>query len=93
VANPAEWILLVKRYSHTAVAAKRYTATAFLAGVLARMGQRGELATHVGDATGRWSYNRMCGYYSLYPEPPWESRTTWAESGLSVTYVPGQTEL
>lgn len=31
--NPKDWAFLVERYSHTAIAAKRYTATAFLSGV------------------------------------------------------------
>jgi len=91
--NPKEWNFLIERYSHTAVAAKRYTATAFLAGVLGRLWQRGAVATRGGPATGRWSYNGTCGYHALSPEPTSESRLSWADSGFTVEYVPGQVEV
>lgn len=92
LANPADWAFLIERYSHTAVAAKRYTATAFLAGVLGRLGERRTIAIHAGPATGRWAYNGRCGYYALPPEPGWDNRKTWADSGLTMAYVPGQVE-
>ena len=93
VANPKDWAFLMQRYSHTAVAAKRYTATAFLAGVLARLCERSAVSVRDGQATGRWSYNGRCGYYTLPPEPDWNKRLTWEGSGLTVEYVPGQTEV
>jgi len=91
--NPAEWMFLLERYSHTAVAAKRYTVSAFLGGVLGRLWRRGTVAGVMGPATGRWAYNRRCGYYALPPGPDSDIRLTWEESCLTVEYVPGQTEL
>lgn len=91
-AHPADWQFLIDRYSHTAVAAKRYTATAFLGGVLGRLWRAGDIAGFTGPATGRWSYNREVGYWSLFPEPPQDRRLTWADTGHTMGYVPGQTE-
>ena len=93
MANPEDWHFLVDRYSHTAVAAKRYTVSAFLGGVLGRLWRNGVLGGISGEATGRWSYNRTTGYWALFPEPDHDRRLSWADSGFTVEYVPGQTEV
>ncbi len=68
MANPEEWRFLVDRYSHTAVAAKRCTVSAFLGGILGRLWRSGAVAGFTKEATGRWSYNRTTGYWALFPE-------------------------
>ncbi len=93
MANPEDWHFLVDRYSHTAVAAKRYTVSAFLGGVLGRLWRNGAVGGISGAATGRWSYNRTTGYWALFPEPDHDRRLSWADSGFTVEYVPGQTEV
>ena len=92
VANPEQWRFLMDRYGHTAVAAKQYTVSAFLGGVLGRLWRSGVVAGFTGEATGRWAYNRTTGYWALFPEPDRSSRLSWADSGFTVEYVPGQTE-
>ena len=52
-ANPKDFALLVDRYGHTAVAAKRYTASAFLAKALGDLSRSGAVLFHEGPATGR----------------------------------------
>lgn len=91
LANPIPWAFLVDRYSHTAIAPKQYTVSAFLGGVLGRMWKNGTIAGHIGPATGRWHYNGTTGYWALHPEPPRDQVATWADSGYTVDYVPGQT--
>lgn len=93
LAHPQDWQFLMDRYSHTAVAAKRYTVSAFLGGVLGRLWRRGVVASMTGEATGRWQYNRTTGYWALFPEPDRRHRLSWADSGFTVEYVPGQTEV
>jgi hypothetical protein len=92
-AKPEDWAMLVQRYGHTAIAAKRYTVSAFLGGTLGRLHRGGYVAYHHGPATGRWSYNGETSWYALHPEPDWRERLSWADSGATVDYVPGQTEL
>jgi len=93
LANPEDWRFLMDRYSHTAVAAKQYTVSAFLGGVLGRLWRRGLVGGIGGEATDRWSYNRTTGYWALLPEPDHDRRLSWADSGFTVEYVPGQTEV
>ena len=82
------------RYGHTAVAAKRYTVSAFLAATLGNLERAGAVAFHSGPATGRWAYNGTISvYWSLPPGPDWADRNSWEDSGLTVGYVPGQTEV
>ncbi|MFT3832630.1 MAG: hypothetical protein QM711_04830 [Micropruina sp.] len=88
-----EWAFLMDRYGHTAVAAKRYTASAFLAATLGNLERRGVVTCHAGPATGRWAYNSTISYWALPQAPDWTSRLSWADSGLTVAYVPGQTEV
>ena len=91
-ANPEDFARLVDRYGHTAVAAKKYTTSAFLALALGELSRRGTLLCRFGPATGRWSYNSQVSYWALPPEPTWDERLSWADSGLDVNYVPGSTE-
>lgn len=93
LAHPKDWAFLMDRYGHTAVATKQYTVSAFLAATLANLDRRGAVAFHAGPATGRWAYNSTISYWSLLPAPDWSSRISWEDSGLTVAYVPGQTEL
>lgn len=93
VSHPDDWTFLVERYGHTAIGAKRYTASAFLGGALGHLERGGYVAVHSGPATGRWTYNRLTGWWALPPGPGWESRLSWKDSGLTVEYVHGQTEI
>jgi len=93
LAHPEDWAILVGKYGHRAVAAKRYTASAFLAATLSRLQSLGYLAYHGGPATGRWTYNSGISWWALDPETPWENRLSWDQSGADLTYVPGQTEV
>lgn len=93
LANPKDWAFLVDRYGHKAIADKRYTVSAFLAAALGNLERAGVVAFHPGRATGRWSYNGTISYWSLPPAPDWAERISWEDSGLTVTYVPGQTEV
>jgi hypothetical protein len=92
LANPKDWAFLMDRYSHTAVAPKRYTVSAFLAATLGNLERAGVVAFHSGPATGRWSYNGTISYWSLPPAPDWATRITWAGSGHTIDYVPGTAE-
>lgn len=91
-ANPTDFALLVDRYGHTAVAAKRYTASAFLAKALGDLSRTGSILFHEGPATGRWNYNPRISWWSLAPEPDWSQRISWADTGHSMGYVPGSLE-
>lgn len=91
--NPNDWERLVERYGHTAIGAKRYTVSAFLASTLGHLQRQGAVDLHMGPATGRWDYNRQTSWWSLQPQPEWESRLSWEDSGFTVEYVPGQTEV
>lgn len=55
LANPADWTYLVETYGHTAIAAMRYTASAFLGGILGRLWKNHVIAGFTGPATARWS--------------------------------------
>jgi len=90
--NPKDWAFLTDRYGHRAITPKPYTVSAFLAATLGNLERTGTVAFHSGSATGRWSYNGMISYWTLPPAPDWTQRLSWAESGLSVDYVPGQVE-
>jgi len=93
LANAADWAFLIQRYSHTAIAAKRYTATAFLVCALGRLWRRGALCCRGGRSTGRWVYCRDVSWWALPPEPEWENRLSFADSDFTVEYVPGQVEM
>lgn len=89
-ANPKEWAFLVDRYGHTAIKAKSYTASAFLAATMGRLTRAGVLLFHSGEATGRWSYNGSISWWALPPRPDWSERTSWASTDLTMDYVPGR---
>ena len=91
-ANPRDFSDLVARYSHTAIKATQYSASAFLSAALGRLSHTGHVLFHPGPATGRWSYNSQISWWALAPEPDWESRTAWVDLGRSMDYVPGSTE-
>jgi len=93
LANPEDWAFLIARYGHTAVAAKRYTVSAFLGGVLGRLQGAGTIAGTMGAATGRWSYNGSTGYWALHPQSSISDKLSWADSSFTVAHVPGQTEV
>lgn len=93
LANLKDWTFLVERYGHKAIADKRYTVSAFLAATLGNLERAGVVAFHSGRATGRWVYNGTISYWSLPPAPDWADRVSWQDSGLTVVYVPGQTEV
>jgi hypothetical protein len=93
LSNPKDWAFLMDCYGHSAVVAKRYTVSAFLAATLGNLERAGAVAFHSGPATGRWAYNGTISYWSLPPAPDWTSRVSWEDSGLTVAYVPGQTEV
>lgn len=91
-ANPDAFALLVDRYSHTAIAAKRYTSSAFLAATLGRLSRSGHVLYHPGPATGRWAYNSGISWWALPPEPDWDNRVSWAELERDMSHVPGSVE-
>lgn len=93
VANPADFAFLVEKYGHTAVGLKRYTVSVFLAGALGQLARSGSLLLDYGmKATGRWSYNGPTSWWALPPAPDMEARLSWADTGLSMDYVPGNNE-
>lgn len=91
-ANPEDFTLLVERFGHTAIAAKKYTASAYLARILSDLSRRGSVLFHWGPATGRWRYNSGTSWWSLAPEPDWSQRLSWAQTNLSMDYVPENQE-
>lgn len=93
LANPQDWNFLLQRYSHTAIVAKRYTVSAFLAATLGHLDRAGSVKYHAGPATGRWRYNSSISWWALPPWPDWSSRLSWEESGATVDYVLGNTEV
>jgi hypothetical protein len=93
VSHPKDWSFLMDRYGHTAIVAKRYTVSAFLAATLGNLQRQAAVVLHMGPATGRWAYNGRISWWALPPGPDWDSRLSWQESALTVEYVPGQTEV
>jgi hypothetical protein len=53
----------------------------------------GALYVRFAPATGRWTYNQEISWWSLDPETPWESRTSWASVRQPMSPVPGSTEV
>lgn len=91
-AHPDDFEFLVDRYSHTAVAATHYSASAFLAGALGVLHRRGEVLLRMAPATGRWHYNSQISWWAMAPAQDWQGRLSWETTGLSMDYVPGSTE-
>jgi hypothetical protein len=91
-ANPHNFALLVERYSHTAIKATKYSASAFLASTLGHLSRSGHVLYHGGPATGRWSYNSGISWWAVAPQPDWEDRLSWTDLSRSMDYVPGSTE-
>ena len=91
-ANPEDFAFLVQRFGHTAIAAKRYTASAYLARILSDLSRTGSIQFHWGPSTGRWSYNSGTSWWAVPPEPDWTQRLSWAETHLPMDYVPGNQE-
>lgn len=62
---------------------------------LGDLGRQGLVAYHHGPATGRWSYDTQgVSWWAVPPAPDWASaQLSWADFGLTICYVPGQTEL
>jgi hypothetical protein len=90
---PGDFAAIVDRYGHTAIRAKKYTASAFLAGVLGVLSKRGTVLYHLGPATGRWKYNGTISWWAVAPVPDWESASlSWADSLQDMSYVPGSVE-
>jgi hypothetical protein len=87
---PEDFAAVVRRYGHTAVRPKQYTASAFLAGVLGVLSEHGTVLYHLGPATGRWKYNGTISWWTVPPVPDWDlSRLSWFDSGMDMSYVPG----
>ena len=87
---PDDFAAVVSRYGHSEIKPKRYTASAFLAGVLGVLSKRGTVLYHLGPATGRWKYNGTISWWAVPPEPDWEStRLSWSETDQDMSYVPG----
>jgi hypothetical protein len=91
-ANPEDFALLVERFGHTAIAAKRYTTSAYLARTLSDLSRTGSILFRWGPATGRWRYNSGTSWWTLAPEPDWSHRLSWEDTGLPMDYVPGNQE-
>lgn len=93
-ANPQDWQRLLNLYGHTAIKSTRYSASAFLASTLGHLSRMGDVCFHDGPATGRWAYNGRISWWSLPPAPDWDDapHLSWADSGLTVEYVPGRAE-
>lgn len=82
----------MERYGHTAIAAARYTASAFIAATLGHLSRTGHVLYHSGPATGRWSYNGQISWWALPPAPEWSDRTSWTDLELNTDYVSGSVE-
>jgi hypothetical protein len=92
--QPSDFLRLVETYGHTAIAKKRYTSSAYLGGVLGRLGRDATIHFHDGEATGRWAYNPRISWWTITPGLEWgaETRLSNADDGNDITYVPGQVE-
>lgn len=86
-AAPRLYADLVQRYGHTALAPRRYTVSALLAGALAGLAADGSVTRTSGPATGRWSYNTQISYWALSPA---EDRTplSWTDFAAGVSIGP-----
>lgn len=91
-ANPDDFNSLVQRFGHTAIAPRAYTASSYLAGILGGLGRTGDVLYHEGPGTGRWNYLSKVSWWALAPGPDWAERTSWADTGLGMDYVPGNQE-
>ena len=74
--QPEGFARMVKEWSHTAIAPKQYTATAYIARVLGRLGRAGVVAYRPAPGTGRWRYNDPISWWSLPPGGSWDQRTS-----------------
>jgi hypothetical protein len=92
-ARPKDFDLLVERYGHTAIEAKRYTASAFLARALGDLSSTGALQVRFAPATGRWRYNSAISWWTISPPPSEDATTSWASLRRSMDYVRGATEI
>lgn len=77
--NPQDFGRLVDAYGHTAIRAKSYTASAYLARTLGDLSRMGTVLYHAGPATGRWSYNAGISWWTLPPEPVWSPARSWVD--------------
>lgn len=89
--RPDDWDTLVSRYGHRLLGPSSYTASSFLARTLGNLSRQGAVVLHMGEATGFWSGNGTISWWSIPPEPDWDERLSWEESGLPADYVPGGT--
>jgi hypothetical protein len=80
-ARPGDFAALVERYSHTAIVATRYSASAFLARTLVALARRGEVLFHDGPATGRWAHTQSISWWATEPAPDWAARVSWESVG------------
>jgi hypothetical protein len=90
--NPRDFAFLVDRFGHTAIKARRYTVSSFLAGTLGILSRDGTVLVRPGEATGRWKYNQSISWWSLPPAPEWERRRSWESASPSMGYVPRSSE-
>jgi len=96
LARPDDWALLLKTYNHTHYKTPETTRKTMPTTASARLGQAlgaicrsGSLLYRRDKGTGRWSYNSDISYVALPAgAADWDSRTTWAGSGLNMSYMP-----
>jgi len=88
-ARPDDFAELVSRFGHTAIQPGQYTVSSYLARRLGSLSRTGAVLYHDGPATGRWDYDAGISWWAIDPEPDWSLRLSWADSGLSMDYVPG----
>jgi hypothetical protein len=77
--RPEDFQQMVKRWGHTAIAPKQYTASSYIARTLGSLSSMGRIAYHGGRGTGRWSYNSDISYWCLLPPADWNERTAWVD--------------
>ena len=77
--QPAGFARMVEQWSHTAIAPKQYTASAYIAGVLGRLARAGDIVYRSAPGTGRWDYNYQISWWAAPPGGRWDQRTSWED--------------
>ncbi|MFD2081553.1 hypothetical protein SAMN05421678_106250 [Actinopolymorpha cephalotaxi] len=79
VRQPEAFARMVERWGHNALKRKQYTASAYIASVLALLAKSGAVVYRPAPGTGRWSYNNPISWWSLPPGAAWDQRTSWVD--------------
>ena len=87
-ANPQVYEDLVNRYSHMALGATRYSASAFLGQAAGKLSREGSLAIRTVPATGYWSYNSAISAFCLAPASESATPTTWEAFAVAQGFDP-----